>query len=251
MTALSRRRVAATDTSSPNVSREPALRAWSRAESIRDEWLDHALSAKPADRALTEHTIIRIYSRLGRPRPGFVWVGSPIDALPFVNGLPTLDDLMSWVRGPRPTGRPPLASDLAAEASRLRTAMDDAYERPPFDFPPPKRKKDEPWLDMPPREAIQFGVPFREVLRRDIWSYMDDRLPRLGSLGELGRLPICWYGRHEAGWVAYYDTLRRLGIAHYSPAADRDLDDWVALARSCEWWWPGPTVCTVVDPGAP
>jgi hypothetical protein len=58
---------------------------------------------------------------------------------------------------------------------------------------------------------------------------------------------VCWYGQQDASWVAYYDTLHRLGLARYGPDEAEHLDAWADLARSCGWWWPGEDVCVVVE----
>ena len=96
---------------------------WHEAAKIRQEWLDHGLSTRPADRRTAEHSLTAIYARMSRPRPRFAWVDSPHLAIPLVAGLPTLDRLYAWIRDPRPEGKPPLASDLATVASRLRGAL--------------------------------------------------------------------------------------------------------------------------------
>ena len=60
-------------------------------------------------------------------------------------------------------------------------------------------------------------------------------------------MPVCWYGQHEAGWIAYHDVLERLDLARYEGEAAGHLDDWATLTRSCGWWWPGEQVCVVVE----
>jgi hypothetical protein len=233
---------------------EVAARHWRRAVDIRREWLHCGLSTEPADRTATEQALTTIYARLRRPRPRFVWVDSPRQALPLVAGLPTLDILYQWVIRPPHSGPPPLASDLAAALSRLRGALDERITRPDFEPPPPKRKKaQEPWPVPPPLDALRAGIPFREVLRQGVRDALRTSLadgfslPVRGSLAEEGTPAVCWYGQQEAYWIGYYDTWRRLGLAQYSPVDDRQLDVWATLARSCGWWWPGETVCVVVE----
>jgi hypothetical protein len=45
-------------------------------------------------------------------------------------------------------------------------------------------------------------------------------------------VPVCWYGQQDASWVAYYDALHRLGLAHYGPDETDLLGEWAALVRS-------------------
>src|SRR3954467_4896258 len=116
MTAPARRHDAATLTVSHPGLTTPDL--WTAAARIRQEWLDHGLSTQPADRVLAERCLTAIYARIARPRPRFAWVDSPAKALPLLDALPTLDELYQWIRDPHPSGPPPLASDLATQASR-------------------------------------------------------------------------------------------------------------------------------------
>jgi hypothetical protein len=238
----------------PAHPRVSALEYWRRAVDIREEWLDHGLATKPADRVATEHHLIRIHARLGRPRPDFTWVESPHRALPLVAGLPTLDVLYRWVKAP-PRGKPPVASDLAAALSRLRSALDAAADHPALDPPPGRkpRRKGEPWPDLPAPEALAAGVPLRVVLHRGVRESLETRLaqgfhrPVRAALAPPQRFPVCWYGQQEASWIAYYDALRRLGLARYRTDDEEYLDDWAGLARSCGWFWPDEHRYVVVE----
>ncbi|HEY2671807.1 MAG TPA: hypothetical protein VGJ07_15740 [Rugosimonospora sp.] len=235
---------------SPDVAAEH----WRRSAEIRREWLHWGLSTEPADRPAAEQALSTIYARLRRPRPRFVWVDSPSGALPLVAGLPTLDTLYQWVMRPPRSGPPPLASDLAASLSRLRSALDERLTRPDFDPPPPKRKNaQQPWPVLPPLDALRAGIPFREVLRQGVRDALRTSLadgfylPVRAALAAQRPPAVCWYGQQEAYWVAYYDTWRRLGLAQYSHADESYLDVWATLARSCGWWWPGEEVCVIVE----
>jgi hypothetical protein len=241
-----------------------AVEHWQRAVEIRREWLIHGLSTQPADRTTTEDILARIYARLSRRRPRFVWVDSPQQALPLLTGLPTHDVLHAWVVGRQPPGSPPLASDLAARLHRLRSALDAYLTDPDLDPPPTPRDRpargqkparDEPkaWQTLRPEDALHAGVSLRNVLRHGVWEALRVSLadgfylPVRATLGGNGSVPVGWYGQQDASWIAFYDTVRRLGLAHV-PADDAEhLDDWATLARSCGWWWPGEQVCVVVE----
>jgi hypothetical protein len=193
---------------------------WQDATKIRREWLDHGLSTQPADRETAEHSLTAIYARISRPQPRFTWVDSPLQAIPFIAGWPTLDQLYSWVRDTRPRGTPPLASDLAMVSSQLRGALSAGLAHADPELSPARKgKRNEPWPELPPWQALTGDRP----------------------------VPVCWYGQHDASWVAYYDVLHRLGLASYRPDDLDHLGRWTALARSCGWWWPGEDVCVVVD----
>jgi hypothetical protein len=224
---------------------------WRDAANIRQEWLGHGLATEPADQVSAEHGLARLYARCSRTRPRFVWVDSPHQALPLLTGLPTHEVLQAWVMDRHPRGTPPLASDLAASLSRLRSALDDCAVHEDLDAPPGARKpgKGQPWPHLPPLDALRVGVPLREVLRQGVRGGLRASLADgfyLPVRAALGPVPVCWYGQQDAAWIAYYDVLRRLGLARYPSADGGHLDDWVALARSGGWWWPGEKVCVVV-----
>jgi hypothetical protein len=228
---------------------------WQEAIKIRQEWLDHGLSTQPADRRTAENSLTMIYASISRPRPQFEWVSSPAQALPLVGGWPTLDGLYAWIRDPRPRGKPPLASDLAMVASRLRGALSDGVvHADPELVPARKGNRRDPWPALPPLKALETGVPLGVVLHQGIRGALHRSLAqgfrapvRTALASPPARLPVCWYGQQDAAWIAYYDTLHRLGLARYEPDDLDHLGHWVALARSCGWWWPGEDLCVVVD----
>jgi hypothetical protein len=228
---------------------------WRQAVEIRREWLDVGLATAPADRPVAEQTLTEIYAQHHRDRPRFIWVDSPRAALPHLSGLPTHDDLRSWISDRRPSGRPPIASDIAAGLSRLRSELDDKHLEPPSERPSLKRKKGDPWPVLRPADALALGLPFPEILRQGVRDALTRSLAgavslpiRTALLTEVATtgsasVPVGWYGHQDASWVAYFDVVRRLGLARYGRLVDR----WAALIRSCGWWWPGEDRCVMVE----
>jgi hypothetical protein len=227
---------------------------WRQATEVRREWLEIGLSTEPADRPTAEQAITEIYARHRRDRPRFIWVQSPRAALPFLDGLPTHETLRAWIADRRPPGAPPLAADIAAGLSRLRSALADAYTEPPRDRPPMKRKKAQPWPLLPANEALAAGLPFQELLRQGVHEslfrslsgiYLPIRAALSAQAPAAGSVPVGWYGQQDASWIAHFDAQRRLGLAHRreSPA----FDTWAALSRSAGWWWPAEDRCILVD----
>jgi len=223
---------------------------WQKAAELGHEWLDVGVATAPADREAAEHILTRIYTRHRRARPRFAWVESPQQGLALAAGIPSHEDLQ---RGLRHSGRPPLAADIAARWSSMMARLDEGAAHPDLDPPRPARKRDKPWPVLPPAQALDYGVPLRLVLRQTIRDalrtvLMDSIALRVrAALGPTAQTPICWYGQQDAYWIAHYDTLRRLGLAHYSPPQAAGLDAWATLARSTGWWWPGEQVCVMVD----
>ena len=225
---------------------------WREVVKIRQEWLDHGLSPAPADRPAAERALTGIYARTARPAPRFEWVDSPRQALPLIAGRPTLDDLYARIRDPR--GTAPAASDLAVVGARLKAGLSAGTLHPDPELSPVRKKgkRDESWPELPPLRAFEAGVPPNVVLHQGVLGSLRRSLVRgfrqllRDALGG-GSLPVCWYGQHDAAWIAYYDALHRLGLARYRPDDLEHLELWSALARSCGWWWPGEDVCVVAD----
>jgi hypothetical protein len=225
---------------------------WQEATKIRQEWLDVGLSAQPADRRTAEHSLTAIYEKISRPRPRFVWVDSPDQAIPLAAGLPTLDQLYAWIRDPHPRGAPPLASDLAMVAARLRGELSAGVPHADPELSSVRKgKHKEPWPELPPLNALDVGVPLGVVLHQGIRTALHRSLAQgfraPVRMALAAPVPTCWYGQQDAAWIAYYDALHRLGLARYGPNQLDHLGHWAALARSCGWWWPDEEVCVVVD----
>ncbi|MET7426757.1 DUF6745 domain-containing protein [Dactylosporangium sp. NPDC005555] len=245
MTATARRAAAAT-------SFRPSDRVfdlWLRAEPILQEWRQVGWSTAPADRETTEHLIAGLYRRQHRRAPRFRWVDSPSQALPLLTGMPTHEDLLSWVRARRPQGTPPVAGDIATGLGRLRAALDGSTAN--ADLTAAAKK---PWPVLPaPTQALGAGVPLLEVLQRSLRSPLAEGLawPVRSALttrdGPPRTVPVCWYGQQDATWIGVYDIVRKLGLARYRPHDAALLDEWAALARAAGWWWPGEDVCVLVE----
>jgi hypothetical protein len=226
---------------------------WHAALPIRQEWLAWGLCTEPADRTTAERCLSRIYAGLGRGRPRFEWVDSPRRALDRLAGLPDHEELRRWVTGRTPPGRPPLASDLAAGLSRLRSALDDGLTHDDLGSASTLARDKKPWPVLPAVDALKLGVPLREVLRQGVRLALENSLatgfylPVRAVLGSPATLPVGWYGQQDASWIAYYDVMRRLKLGHYPSADDTRLNDWADLARSCGWWWPGEDRVVLVE----
>ncbi|WP_250038094.1 hypothetical protein [Paractinoplanes maris] len=215
--------------------------------STRREWLEVGLSTKPADHTTTEEILTSLYARHGRPRPEFIRVPSPRAAVPYLEGLPTHDDLRSWLGDRRSPGRFPLAGDIAAELSHLRSALEADYTEPPGDRPPLKRPKGKPWPVLPPEQALESGLPFHEVLTQGVRNALFRSLAGLylPVRAALGRLPVGWYGHQDGYWIGHVDAIRRTVTPHLGH--EREFIEWSALTRSAGWWWPGESRCVLVD----
>jgi hypothetical protein len=212
---------------------------------MRREWLRLGLATSPADRPVAEAAITEIYARHRRSRPRFVWVASPRAALPHLRGLPTHETLREWLTDRCPPGTRPLASDVAAGLSHLRSESAATYTEPAPERPPLKRRKGEAWPSLPPDRALDAGLPFQELLRQGVADALFRSLSAvyLPVRAAAGPLPVGWYGSQDAAWVAHLDIQQRLGLAH--PRAG--FSAWATLVRAAGWWWPGESVCVLSE----
>ncbi|MEE3920475.1 hypothetical protein V2I01_26435 [Micromonospora sp. BRA006-A] len=225
---------------------------WQQAVRIRQEWLGHALSTQPADRQTAERCLTAVYARASRTRPGSN--GStrrPRHSL--VSGWPTLDRLHERIRAVRPPRTPLVASDIAMVVSQLRGAQRGRRaHRSRADASAPGKAK-EPWPELAPQRAFDGGVPLAVVLHQG-YARRCTAASRTGSpagapaLAGDGPVPVCWYGQQDASWIAYYDVLRRLGLARYGrrmPGTWTPGPTWLApaagggRARMSASWWTG------------
>lgn len=243
MTAPARRKSAAAPLDHRRQAAAAPLDHRLQAAAIRDEWLGVGLCSEPSDRPAAEAVLTRLYARHGRARPEFRWVDTPAEALPYTAGIPNHEDLHAWLQAREPEGRPPIAVDIAAGWSSMMAALDDCAVYPDAKSRPSKEQPKKPSL----------RVVLRQDVREHLWIKLmqEQALPVRSQLGPPARLPICWYGRHDASWTAHYDVLRRLGLAGYPPRLAARLDDWALLARSTGWWWPGDHLCVMVERATP
>jgi hypothetical protein len=229
--------------------RDAAASRWRQAEQIRAEWLAVGLATQPADRQAAQAAVGSLYARTGREQPLFVWVDSPRAALPRLDGFPGHEELFAWLGRRRPPGRPPLASDIAAGLSRLRSALSAQITPAWFDHPP--KRPEHGWPVLAPQEALRARIPFAELVHQGVREALWDSLGTGGyrriRAAVPGDLPVGWYGPQEAYWIAPFDVYRRLGLARFTDADARHLDDWAALAVHGGWWWPGERVCVLVE----
>jgi hypothetical protein len=189
---------------------------WWRLHALRTEWLNHALSSAPADRGAAEDAITRLYALLGHAPPRFAWVDSPAaaarmapppDQVQNADGPWYLENRMAWL------------------VSELRHRMDRRIGSPPTCY----------------RSIVDIGVrdPLRRLVRDPVAGMVRAALP--------DRIGLCWYGQHEADWVAYYDAHQRIVGTRFARADAAQLALWTTLVRSCGWWWPRADVCAIAE----
>ena len=172
-----------------------------------EEWIRIGLSTEPVDRRKADAAIRQVYQCGGVAPPArIVWCGSPLS-----QGL-----TRHFVR------------DLAKRASELK--IGDSVR---------DSVRDSAWNSVGDsvgdsvRASVwaSVGASVRDSVRDSVWASV------VASVGD------SVYGAHDAGWIAFYDTFRRLGLR------DETASLWGLgeLARSAGWALPHRAVCWVSE----
>jgi len=231
---------------------------------LRDEWLSTGLSTEPADRTTAEASVTELYRLIGEPCPSFQWVPSPAAAIEITRASPDrfpLIRLRSADTSRRCRGGRLVAAALATLHSDLRSSLDRRIERRPSgsDW---LRPRTADALVFTPEDALLSGIGLEDVLEAAIYRSLRGTLrdaiaiplrsALAAALGDADNRDnkatgFCWWGQHDAYWVARYDIWQRSGLARYRPSDQRELNLWAALARSAGWWWPGRGLCVLSE----
>ena len=94
--------------------------------------------------------------------------------------------------------------------------------------------------------GVQLGNQLGDQLRDQLWVQLWDQLwvqLRNQLWDQLGH---CFYGSHEAYWIAFYAIMPQFGV-QYPPPLAQQLGWLETLAQSCGWWMPFQHVCVVAD----
>ena len=218
---------------------------WAQVEEEQKVWHECALSTEPADFPTAEAAIHRLYELANvTPPQRFVRVSSTASA-----------NVAIWL----------LSNDNGEtfkrlETTALRTVFPDA---------------DSMWVDhdtipQGPTAAVDaalqtmlYSMPYDEgtMLRQaqdklnELFAahYQVKQLPTLQDtvgqyLRDASMTPSYHYfaASLDAHWLGFYETLRGMGL-EFTDEAKNQLTEWIALVKSCAWWWPYSEVCVVSD----
>ncbi|BEK92019.1 hypothetical protein GL305_02170 [Nocardia seriolae] len=214
-------------------------------------------STEPADRDTAQRAVIEIYRLLDEPPPEFIWVDSPAAAAGLVRAEP--DESVRGHGKLPPSGIPfrrwPFSQRLTALKFELRHRLAAQLDprRMPWEPPPGKTKREWPVSRLP--ELLAKGVrhdwilevmvrePLQETLRDNVYHPA-----RAALLGPEGRcVDAAGYEQYDTWAAAFHDLCRTVGFVEYRDNDARHLDQWVRLARTTGWWWPGQRRCVMAE----
>lgn len=218
---------------------------------MRDEWSRVALSTDPADRTAAESAIAELYRLVGASPPEFVWVPSPTAAVEVLRDDPAGSTDLTVLH--RPLSSWPVRSRLVQAKSQLAQRLEDRTQR---------RFPTEPWAwygpeatAMSPRalaaSAESTGRILDSVVRQPLLNTLRDNLyqpMRRMLLTENGvNSPVAGHEQYDTWGLAYFGLLRDGGCLRFGHADAHHLDQWLTLARSAGWWWPGERRCVLAE----
>lgn len=223
---------------------------------LRDDWLRVGLSTEPADRDVAERAVTELYRLSGAPPPEFVWVPSPAAAAQALQADP--DRPTPGFVFPRtriPFRDWPFPQRLSGAKYGMRTRLDALTGPEPGSWHVKSKITDREWATKTPHELLAAGATTRRILdfmvHRPLQESLRDNLyqpMRAELLGPEGHRPdIAGYEQYDTWTVAFHELCRALGLAEYRPEDGHHLDQWVTLARSAGWWWPGPRRCVMAE----
>lgn len=201
------------------------------AAAIRQEWLGHVVSTRPADRPAIEAAISELYLLIGLDPPRFHWVSSPAVALLTVpprarlRATEVLERLVEW----------PVPRRISRLLSELRGKLDQRVHE---DLRAHVNRR-------PLERLIQREVS--ASLARSFDAVAQAQIRAAYRPGSPPRSPDSWYRKLCVSQVAYYDALRRVAGMTFGPREERVLDLWTTVSRSGVWWWPRVDTCMVSE----
>jgi hypothetical protein len=97
--------------------------------------------------------------------------------------------------------------------------------------------------------AIAADQAYHELVQavhQQVWSFVAETVrQQVPSMAGILAGPQKWdngYGQHDAGWLSYYDFVRRIGVAGTEPL--RGLQ---GIAQNSGWFWPYEKICIMTD----
>src|SRR3990167_9269115 len=185
---------------------------------IAAEWTAVGLSTELAARPRAEAAILTMYAHASLRPPRIVWCGSHLS-----QGL-TRAIVCASVRASvrASVGASVLASVGASVGDSVRASVWASVRASVRDS-----VGDSVGDSVRASVWASVGASVRDSVRDSVWASVGDSV----------------YGPHDAGWIAFYDTFRRLGLR------DETASLWGLgeLARSAGWALPHRAVCWVSE----
>lgn len=216
---------------------------WAQVEEEQKLWHEHALSTQPADFPAAEAAITRLYQLAGvNPPQRFVRVSSTASAnvaiwLLSTNHGETFKELEAQARqsvdmdGRYLMDPPTPQGPTAAVDAALGTSL--------YSHPYPEGN----WTRMVQDKlnelfATHYKVRQLPTLQDTVGQFLRD--------SDMSPSYHYFAASLDAHWLGFYETLRGMGLK-FTDEAKNQLTEWIALVKSCAWWWPYSEVCVVSD----
>ncbi|MRH86474.1 hypothetical protein GFY24_03140 [Nocardia sp. SYP-A9097] len=222
---------------------------------LRDDWLRVGLSPEPADRDAAEYAVTELYRLVGALPPEFVWAPSPTAAVAMLRSDPNGPPGFVYPPTNIPFRNWPFPQRLSGAKYSMRTRLTALTGYEPESWNTRSRITEQEWATKTPRELLAAGATVRRIIdsmvHRPLQESLRDNLyhpMRAEFLGPGDRRPeALGYEQYDTWTVAFHQLCRTAGFAEYRPDDAHQLDQWVTLARSTGWWWPGLRRCVMAE----
>jgi hypothetical protein len=85
-----------------------------------------------------------------------------------------------------------------------------------------------------------------QAVHQQVWSFVAETVrQQVPSMAGILAGPQKWdngYGQYDAGWLSYYDFVRRIGVSGTEP-----LHGLQKMAQNSSWFWPYEKICILTE----
>jgi hypothetical protein len=249
------------------------------------EYLSVGLSTEPADFETAKETIAGIYDRIGRKRPYFVQLDSPLAAELYIQlyceafpgegtpsdrrtqlgtqlGTQLVDQLVDQLWDQLGTQLwDQLVDQLQTQlvdqlGTQLRAQLRNQLWDQLVDQLRTKlvdqlvdqlgaQLRNQLWDQLVDQLGTQLRTQLVDQLRNQLWDQLQTR-PQNGAQSPRDYMGTWFWGSQDAYAWGFYDTARRMGVV-YPPEVDTMLNDQLTVSRSIGWWYPFDDMCILTN----
>jgi len=209
------------------------------------EYLSVGLSTEPADFETAKETIAGIYDRIGRKRPYFVQLDSPLAAELYIQlyceafpGEGTPSDRRAQLRAQ-------LWDQLGTQLwDQLGTQLQTQLQTQLWD-----QLQTQLRAQLRNQLRAQLWDQLQTQLQTQLWDQLQTQLRaqlQNGAQSPRDYMGTWFWGSQDAYAWGFYDTARRMGVV-YPPEVDTMLNDQLTVSRSIGWWYPFDGMCILTN----
>ena len=187
---------------------------------FREKWRAIGLSTERVDKENTKIAITKLYEKLGKKPPLFIFCPSPLWCIQQANFFKFL------------------GKDIAKEISKESNLWSNLWSnlgsnlRSNLGSNLGSNLRSNLWSNLGSNLESNLWSNLRSNLRSNLGSKKDDE-----ALKELHEWHEFYgYGQMDSSWIAFYQFMETIGIK-YDDKDSELLEIWSQTAKSCSWFW--------------